>query len=153
MQYQCSCQCQQSRVAVSAKPLMRFICHCHICQQVYQDNYADILLYLPSAIEQLDKQNINFSKYTKLFPVNRGVCTDCQQPVVGYFSLAGYPLMAFVPTNNHPEPETLPQVSFHSFYHRRTQDIEGHISKYSGYIPSQWAVISRFVHRLIVNKG
>ncbi len=42
----CACSCGHSTFAVKGAPLLRFICHCEICQAIYKQPFADVTVFL-----------------------------------------------------------------------------------------------------------
>lgn len=43
----CSCPCQEARFSVNGRSLARFICHCRICQTLYQAPFVR-LAFVPT---------------------------------------------------------------------------------------------------------
>lgn len=146
MQFTCSCSCGKSQVSVSGEPLLRFRCHCTICQAVYGKPYADIIAVKASQVSTPVDPRLVFKKLGSLPAVNRGVCPDCNKPVVGFLPLLPYFGIAFVPADNFAPDTILPQPAFHTFYDKRTEDVDNSYRKVSGYIASQWAVL----HKVLV---
>lgn len=132
-----SCNCGQSKIIIHGQLLTRFICHCQICQKVYKDNFADILVFSKNAIVLTDDTTLQFKKHRLPPAVNRGVCSNCSQPMVGFMSLIPFINIAFVPAM-HLKVTNIPlQPSAHVFYHRRIQDSYDDFPKLSGYLRSQ----------------
>ena len=128
---------------MTGEPLLRFRCHCTICQGVYGKPYADIVAVRSSQISQPVDPKVVFRKLSAPPAVNRGVCPDCNKPVVGFLPLVPYFGIAFVPADNFAPDTILPQPAFHTFYDKRTEDVDNRYPKISGFIPSQWAVLSK----------
>jgi hypothetical protein len=148
VQNSCSCQCRKSKVLVSGEPILRFNCHCKICQKVYGKPFADIVAVKSKQISQPLNQLIQFTKHRLPPSVNRGVCSYCQNPVVALLPLAPFFGLAFVPSENFPEGFILPEPRLHSFYDSRVADIDDSLPKINGYFASQWAVASHFLAAL-----
>jgi hypothetical protein len=60
MQISCSCPCGDSEVIVKNHPVIRFICHCKICQEVYRKPFADIVAVRSN---QVINPRIRFTKH------------------------------------------------------------------------------------------
>lgn len=141
-----SCSCGQSKIIIHGKLLTRFICHCQICQQVYKDEYADILVFSKDSINIVNGSSIQFKKYRRLPPnVNRGVCANCLEPVVGFMSFIPFVNIAFVPAMHLKVTNIMLQPSAHIFYHRRTQESYDNLTKISSYLRSQYFVSKKIL--------
>ncbi|ULQ45575.1 GFA family protein [Flagellatimonas centrodinii] len=145
----CTCPCGSERVEITGAPVMRFICHCRICQQVYGQPFADIVAVRSSQVVKRLSPNLRFGKHRPPPAVNRGVCAACNKPVVAFLPLAPMLGLAFVPAANFPGSAALPAPALHSFYDRRVGDVDDALPKVSGYWASQWAVSSRFMRSLV----
>ncbi|MFW2077549.1 GFA family protein [Acinetobacter sp. ULE_I010] len=132
-----SCSCGQSKFIIHGKLLTRFICHCQICQKIYKDNSADILVFSKNSITLMNYTTIQFKKHRLPPAVNRGVCLNCLQPVVGFMSLIPFVNIAFVPAMHLKQTNIVLKPSAHVFYHRRIQDSYDDFPKLSGYLRSQ----------------
>jgi hypothetical protein len=142
MSHTCSCSCGASKVQVAATPLLRFICHCTICQAVFKRPYADVMVYWAGDVSLQENHAIQFKKYRLPPAVNRGLCSACDSPMLGILRLAPFVRLAFVATSNYPEQAILPEPDVHIFYHSRVADIENAVPKYNGYWRSQMAIAS-----------
>ena len=151
-QTDCSCPCGNSRIAVSGSPVVRFICHCTICQTVYRKPFADIVAVKANQIATPIDPSVQVKKYKSPPALNRGVCSSCSNPVVAFLPLTPFFGLAFVPSANFPSGTQLPQPSVHVFYEKRVADVGDAIHKVSGFWPSQWGVTSRFVSGLLLPK-
>ncbi len=125
--------------------MLRFLCHCRICQSVYGKPYADIVAVRSTQVEKPLAPSIRFGKHRAPPAVSRGVCTACNAPVVGFLPLVPGFGLAFVPAANFPQSALLPAPQLHTFYHRRVADVADALPKVSGYWHSQWAVTRRFL--------
>jgi len=142
----CSCPCGDSQFTFSGRPIARFICHCQICQQLYKKPFADVVMYRTKDITMTKDDKIQYAKYRLPPALKRGVCTSCEQPVIGF--LQGFGL-AFASADKVKDQSVLPPPLFHTFYHRRVDDFPDQLPKISGYWPSQWAVTWAFLkHRV-----
>ncbi|MFT6904140.1 MAG: hypothetical protein ACJAS1_000790 [Oleiphilaceae bacterium] len=144
----CSCQCRKSQVLVSGEPILRFNCHCKICQKVYGKPFADIVVVQSKQVSKPLDLSIQFTKHRLPPSVNRGICSYCQNPVIALLPLAPFFGLAFVPAENFPKGFQLPEPKFHSFYNSRVVDIDDCVPKINGYLGSQWAVASHFLSAL-----
>ena len=134
-----SCKCGKSKIRLTGKPITRFICHCQICQKVYKQGFADIVVLKKENVHLVSSQVLNFKKFRRMPAVNRGICVSCSQPMVGFMQLAPFINVAFVPAM-HFKTIDLNQIVLpfaHSFYHRRVQNIDDNLPKIQGYWPSQ----------------
>lgn len=141
----CSCPCGESTFSLTGSPVLRFVCHCEICQKVYRKPYADLVLArLSQVVKPLDP-GIQFAKHRPPPAVKRGLCPACKNPVLSLYALSPSLGMAFIPVCNLPEGMALPEPVLHAFYHRRVKDIDDDVLKVEGYWHSQWAISSRFL--------
>jgi hypothetical protein len=148
----CSCPCGYSHVAVSGTPVLRFLCHCTICQSVYRKPFADVVVVRASQIATPIDHSIQVKRYKAPPALDRGVCSACSNPVVALLPLTPFFGLAFVPSANFPAEIRLPDPSVHVFYERRVADVDDAIRKVSGFWPSQWEVTSRFITGLLRSK-
>lgn len=149
MQTVSSCPCGATQTSFSGKPLLRVLCHCRICQQVYGAPFADFVLMRTQQISKPLSSSIHFAKHRSPPAVNRGVCPSCHKPVVAFMPLAPFFGLAFVPTANLPAEAVVMEPALHSFYDRRVEDVNDSLPKVSGYWASQWAVTRRFLSALL----
>lgn len=132
-----SCRCGSSQVAVDGEPIGRFICHCLVCQAVYKKPYADVTAFEARSVVPVKCESITFKKYRYPPAVDRGLCSSCGDPVVGFMSAPLLPRRAFVPSTYIEQDPKAPALLRHIFYHRRVRDIADKIPKISGYWPSE----------------
>ena len=144
-QIQCACPCGATTFHATAKPLLRFICHCTICQAVYQKPFADIVAFRLGDVVASEAHPVSFKRHRLPPAVNRGVCPACNAPAFGHLSLLPGYGFTFVPTANLRDGVEVPGASLHSFYDRRQHDVADDLPKVSGYWPSQWAVSTRLM--------
>lgn len=144
MNQRCSCNCGKSHVALSGEPVLRFKCHCLICQSVYKKPFADIVAVSTQQLVKPIDSAVEFAKHKLPPAVNRAVCPSCKAPVVALLPMLPTVGLAFIPAENFPDNAKLPEPAFHSFYHRRVADVNDSTLKISGYWASQWAVLKQF---------
>jgi hypothetical protein len=90
MSHTCSCSCGASKVQVAAPPLLRFICHCTICQAVFKRPCADVMVYWAGDVSLQENHAIQFKKYRLPPAVHRGLCSACDSPMLGILRLAPF---------------------------------------------------------------
>ena len=144
MSIETACQCKKSSLAVNGQVLTRFICHCKICQKVYQQPFADVVVVKSQDLTQVDESSLTFAKHKLPPAVNRGVCKHCSQPVLATLNFLPNWGYSFIPASNFDSAE-LPEPSMHLFYHRRVQDKQDSLPKHSGYWQSQLALVNKLV--------
>jgi hypothetical protein len=140
----CACPCGASRFTVAGTPTGRFLCHCTICQKAYGKPFADVTYFWAHSVTLPDNRAIEFRRHRAPPAMRRGRCAKCGNPVV---SLLGFPrslALAFVPTQNFPQPAELPAPDRHIFYDRRVADIADSVPKLSGYWASE-AYVTRSI--------
>lgn len=136
----CSCPCGASSFEITAPPVLRFFCHCKICQKLYQQPFADATVLRLSDVVLPDSHNIKFNKYRKIVGIDRGLCSQCNKPVLAIAG-SGSKGLAFVAAQNFSNKDVLPEPAMHIFYASRTADIADELPKYKGYLRSQIAVL------------
>ncbi|PCJ15210.1 MAG: hypothetical protein COB04_13620 [Gammaproteobacteria bacterium] len=138
------CPCGETQFKIVGKPIIRAICHCTICQEFNQGPYGDIVIFRNKDI-QLPKDNtVAFKAYAFPPVVQRGKCTACNQPAIEFI-----PGLTIVPSHTLKDSDVLPEVSFHSFYHRRVEDAQDPLPKYSGYLTSQVCFMGKLMAALL----
>lgn len=145
MQTASSCPCGETQTSFAGEPLLRVLCHCKICQQVYGAPFSDFVLMRSQQITKPISSNIRFTKHLSPPALNRGVCLSCHKPVLAFMPLAPFFGLAFVPTANLPAEAMVLEPALHAFYDRRVQDVNDSLPKVPGYWASQWAVTRRFL--------
>lgn len=143
------CPCRAAQFTVQARPLMRFICHCRICQSVYRAPFADVTAFMASALSVSTPEKVIFRRLRPPPAVSRGACTECGSPVVGFLRLAPLVKLGFVPTRNLAGLAETPEPKLHIFYDRRVADVTDALPKVSGYWASELAVTSAVLRRLV----
>jgi hypothetical protein len=145
----CQCPCGASRLNIAATPLARFICHCTICQTLYQGPYADVNVFFPKDIAIEEDNKLQFKKYRLPPAVKRGHCTSCNTPVVGFLRLAPFVRIGFVASKTFPDQALLPKPAMHIFYHSRVADVNDGLPRYSGYWRSELALMSHLFSAIV----
>jgi hypothetical protein len=133
---------------VHGRILGRLLCHCLICQDVYQLPFADVTVLRATSVTIDSDAPIDFRTYRRPPALNRGRCAHCRNPVLGLIAAPGLKL-AFIPSAAYPDASPLPRPAFHIFYHRSRADHPDQLRKYSGYLPSQLAVTGLILRGLL----
>jgi len=141
----CSCPCGHTQITIMGEPLLRVLCHCKICQEVYGAAFADFVMLRLSQITQPLEPGIRFARHRAPPNVNRGICASCLNPVIALMTAVPFFGLACIPTINLPTNAKVLEPALHSFYDRRVKDVHDELPKYCGYGPSQWAVMRRFI--------
>jgi hypothetical protein len=150
MQQSGSCPCGACSFQVDGQSIGRFVCHCTICQSVYKKPYADVTAFRANAVKA-PSDNKMFFKRMRLPPaVNRGLCSNCNSPVVGFLSFLPGLRVALVPSANLSDRSELPERLAHIFYQSRVADVADSAPKISGYWRSEWAVGRKLIPSLLV---
>ena len=139
IQRSCQCPCGTNQFSTHGEPIVRFFCHCTICQDKYQAPFADVTLFKLPAVT-LPEQATTYGKYKRFVAIDRGICDACHKPVMAKMGEGdkGY---AFISTQNFVEPSALPPSVMHVFYGTRTADINDDLPKHSSWLSSQWAFL------------
>jgi hypothetical protein len=145
----CACYCGNSRVTVHGPVLARIHCHCLICQTIYQQPFADVVILNSRGVTIPPDQNIDFRTYRAQPAINRGRCAACDLPVAGFLTAAPRLKLAFVPTKNFTATAPMPSPDCHIFYHRRVTDAPDDLPKYSSYSSSEFAVTALVLKRIL----
>lgn len=133
----CNCECGRTEFVLQGKPLMRMFCHCTICQEFNEVEFSDATIFLAKDIEFDRAQNVVFRKYKAPPAVDRGKCGSCQKPIIEFLDVPLFPSLAMIPSQSIDSGSFLPESCAHIFYHRRVNDINDDLPKYSGFISSQ----------------
>lgn len=131
------CHCQKVQIKLTSKPLLRFICHCQICQSYNQAEYADVCLFLATDVQLNDKAQIDYQAHQ--FPpiLQRGTCRFCHSACIEKLNLFPLPKCIIVPVQNIQDPSTLPAPLMHVFYAFRVHNSHDQLPKYKNYLHSQ----------------
>ena len=135
----CQCPCGANQFSAQGEPIVRFFCHCTICQDKYQAPFADVALFKLPAVT-LPEQATTYGKYKRFVAIDRGICDACNKPVMAKMGEGdkGY---AFISAQNFVNPSALPPSVMHVFYGTRTQDIDDALPKHHSWLSSQWAFL------------
>ena len=138
-QHSCQCPCGTNKFSAVGEPIVRFFCHCTICQDKYQAPFADVTLFKLPAV-RLPEQATTYGKYKRFAAIDRGICDACHKPVMAKMG-AGDKGYAFISTQNFDNPDALPRSTLHVFYGTRQADIDDELPKYHSWLSSQWAFL------------
>ena len=149
MKQDCSCLCGASRFTVDGKPIGRFFCHCAICQKVFRKPFSDATYFWAEAVALPGDQPVEFRRYRPPPALRRGNMRQMHEPRRRAPDTWSPDVrLAFVPSQNFPEPAELPAPDRHIFYHRRVADISNSVPKLSGYWPSEAHIIGMVLGKL-----
>ena len=139
MERACQCPCAVNQFSVGGEPIVRFFCHCSICQKKYDAPFADVVLFKLSDVTMPD-QAVSYGKYKRFVAIDRGICDHCHKPVMAKMGKddKGY---AFITAQNFTAPEALPKSAMHVFYGTRKTDMQDALPKYSNWFSSQMAFL------------
>lgn len=141
-----SCECGAVQVQVHGA-VARFYCHCSICQRLNRAAYGDpvFLFRWQHTVEDPSQLAWKRHRWTPV-NVNRGTCRTCGSLVVE--TVAATPF-AIVIGSAWSDPSQLPEARGHAFYGTRVADIDDGLPKWSGYVPSQYAITTWIVGGLV----
>ncbi len=128
----CRCPCGTSAIALERMPSVRFFCHCTICQSLYPGDYADATVTLDSNVTILTPDTITFNQYKEPPALDRGTCTECSHPVIGFIDGPKGKKFAFVPSTVLENAGPLPRPLRHVYYATRVRDIDDSLPKTNG---------------------
>jgi len=143
------CQCGNTRFTLKAKPLVRVLCHCTICQEFNNAAFGDVTIFLAKDVEITDVDSIDFRTYKAPPAVQRGKCKTCHKPTVELFDVPLMPALTLIPSQQIIDSDFLPAPVSHIFYHSRVADITDALPKYSGYMLSQLGLSKVLLPRLL----
>ncbi|MDQ2091939.1 GFA family protein [Marimonas arenosa] len=139
------CTCGKSHIELRHLPSFRFFCHCTICQRVYGKPYSDVAATHMRNVTLPAQHATRFGKYKRFMALDRGLCGECGEPVVGFMRyLPGVPL-AMVPVANLGEQGASIMPRMHIYYGTRQRDIDDDLPKYEGALRSITACIAPFL--------
>ena len=140
MTYSCQCPCGENKFEIHGQPIMRFYCHCTICQDKYDAPFVNAALFSLEDVEISKGDAITYGKYKRFAAIDRGICDSCNKPVMAKVG-EGKKGLAFVASQNFNNPEDLPPVSMHVFYGTRVEDSADDLPKYKNWVTSQFAFL------------
>lgn len=129
---QCQCPCGAVAFGARRSPLMRFICHCAICQRFNDALRADMVVLLTDDLVPPAEGTVHFDTYRAPPAVQRGKCASRDKPAIEFMRLPLYPKLAFVPAVNFADDSDLPEPCMHVFYDRRVADVDDALPEYRG---------------------
>ena len=141
-----ACRCGKARFSIVGRPLLRAYCHCLICQEFNESDYADVTVFYGKDVSLEDEGTVIFRAHQQPPLVKRGKCTSCGKPAVERLNIPLMPSMTIVPSYNFKDAAFLPEPRMHIFYHRRKADVADALPKHSGFLNSQ----SRFSLALVM---
>jgi hypothetical protein len=144
MSYSCQCPCGATCMEVLGEPILRFYCHCTICQQQYDAPFVDVTLLKLNDLKLSADQTVSYTRHKRFGAVDRGRCTHCDKPIVATMG-EGEKGYAFVAARNYLKPAALPPPTMHVFYGTRVDDVADELPKYSNAITSRFAFIRRMM--------
>lgn len=142
------CPCGACEIELDAVPRVRFLCHCTICQSVYPGDYADATMLRADRTRLLCAENLLFKKLAKPPALDRGVCDQCNHPVIGFLESGFLPTLAFVPTAVLPDGIAPPPLR-HVYYGTRVTDVDDDLPKTHGELASQLSLILPFLRTIL----
>lgn len=137
VQHTGSCRCGTARFSIVGRPLLRAYCHCLICQEFNESDYADVTVFYGKDVSLVDEGTVIFRVHQQPPLLKRGKCTSCGKPAMERLNIPLMPSMAVVPSYNIEDAAFLPKPAFHMFYHRRKADLSDNLPKHSGFLNSQ----------------
>lgn len=146
MSYSCQCPCGTTKYRINGEPIVRFFCHCTICQKQYQAPYVDVSLFRLSDVDLPDDFEINYHRLKRFGAVDRGRCPSCDKPILSKMG-KGDNAFAFLAARNCVNAEDLPPPEIHVFYGTRTADVEDDLPKYNNAVTSRYAFIKRMMKK------
>lgn len=143
------CGCQHVQFEVNCAPLFRAFCHCTICQEFNQADFADIIVVRTKNVTQPEIGRIKFKNYNRLPIINRGRCAKCSGVAIETLSIPSLPRITIIPLQTLVRSTGVPEPLFHMFYHRRVKDANDDLPKLTNYIQSQWRFSSAVLTALM----
>ena len=139
----CRCECGQTQVQLARPPMLRFHCHCTICQDLYKQPFSDVTVMWAKHAKLTQGEHIEYRRPGLL--LKRGVCIQCEQPIFATMTLLPGLKLAFVPANRYDDQTVLPKASAHIFYHRSKSEMKDGLLQVKGFIKSElvisWLII------------
>lgn len=151
----CQCECGQTQLSLDKPPMIRFHCHCTICQSFYNKAYSDVTVMWANNVTLNKVDKVEYSRPGLL--LKRGACSECQQPILAYMTLFPGVRLAFVPGNRYDDQGVLPKASAHIFFHRSQHTLDDGVAQYKGFIKSElvisWLILKSAVLQLMGKKA
>lgn len=143
------CRCGASSFTLTGTPIIRLLCHCTICQRFSKAAFSDTTVFRARDVQLPSDAPIHFDSYRPPPNVQRGQCTACNNPAIEVLSMPLVPRFYIVPSANIDEPSLVPEPAMHLFYEHRIAEAQDDLPKYSGYWPSQLAMIRQLLVNLL----
>ena len=140
-----SCTCGKVTLEIKGTPLLRFICHCTICQRFNSAPYGDAIVYLSAIVKEPDAESVSFTAYKPPPNVQRGKCIACASPIVEQLKTPLFPKLTIIPTAKHEAQADLPAPFAHLFYDQRVAEVNDQIPKHKGFWLSQLAFVKQLI--------
>lgn len=152
MNLQSACQCGETKLNITGKAISRGYCHCLICQEFNQAPYSDVAIFYADDVEIPDEK-IEFVKFGEsATALPRGKCKACGKPVVEKMKIPGLPAMVFIPAETFTDADAIPAPALHMFYHRRVEDMQDKLPKYSGSLGSQLGFMRQLLPAMLKHR-
>jgi len=134
-----SCACGAVQVSVSGA-LVRFFCHCGICQRVNAAPFGDPVFLWRHQLKVEDPAKLEWKRY-RWTPINlnRGTCRTCGTLIVEHLATSPF---SVVVGRTWKDQELVPPAQGHIFYESRVADVDDDLPKRQGYFSSEFAVTS-----------
>ena len=149
------CECGKSQVELNKAPMLRFHCHCTICQNLYKQPYSDVTVMWSKDAKLTQSEHIEYRRPGLL--LKRGVCTQCEQPIFATMTLFPGVKLAFIPASRYDDSTILPDPSAHIFFHRSEVEMDDCIGKTKGFIKSElmisWLIVKSAFVQLFSKKA
>ena len=130
---ECTCSCGATSYRTLGMPLVRFFCHCTLCQRFNDAPFADIVVFRAEDVVLPSPGSVIFDTYRPPPNVQRGKCATCGQPAVTVFATRFLPRLVTVPRPMFTSDAELPSPMGHGFYDTRVSDAKDSLPKYEGY--------------------
>ena len=130
---ECTCSCGATSFQTLGMALVRFFCHCTLCQRFNDAPFADIVVFRAEDVVLPAPGTVIFDTYRPPPNVQRGKCATCGQPAVTVFATRFLPRLVTVPRPMFTSDAELPSPMGHGFYDTRVSDAKDSLPKYEGY--------------------
>lgn len=141
----CACSCGKAEAYLQAGPLLRFRCHCLVCQRVFDAPFSHATMTSSRNVRLTDPGSLMFKRHKPPPNISRGACRSCGD-IIAEFMLPG---IAFIPVAAFPPEHPLPELVGDIFYHRRRLDVDDDLPKVSGYLRSMMFLPAMSVRALV----
>ncbi len=152
MQAEGSCECQYVRFEFEGLPLFRAFCHCKICQEFNQADFADIIVVQSKDVTVPEMDRIKFKHYRQPPILSRGRCVKCNGVAIETMRIPVLPRLTILPSQTLSCATGVPDPLFHMFYHRRVKEFSDDLPKSSNYLQSQLRFSSALLAGLLRKK-